>query len=486
MVIEVQEGTPVPAPRDVALVVDLDGTLTLTDTLHEGLFKHLKAHPLDVLRLPAWLGAGKARFKREVAARAPLDLSLLPYNQLVLERLREARAAGRRTVLATASDTAVAHAIAEHLGLFDEVIASADGINLSGANKRDALVERFGLHGFDYMANSPVDKPVWSAARTAIVVNAPPALAADLKNGHDHVETLSPASGFFASLIEAARLYQWVKNILIFVPMLAAQQFSGASVLQAVFAFLFFGLAASSVYLVNDLMDIEADRRHPRKKLRPFAAGRLALLPGLLTAAVLAVVSLAGAFSVGPQFGLVLVGYLVLTSAYSLWIKRHPVVDVIVLASLYTLRIIAGGAATDTPLSLWLLAFSMFLFASLAFAKRYAEVTDVFARGESDVDGRGYRAGDQNVLMALGTAAGVASIVTLALFVSNPTDPGLYNRPEILWGVCPVLLYWVAHIWLAAQRGALTDDPIVFAFGDRASRAALVIALIPVGLATWL
>ena len=277
MVIEVQEGKPVPAPRDVALVVDLDGTLTLTDTLHEGLFKHLKAHPLDVLRLPAWLGAGKARFKREVAARAPLDVSLLPYNQLVLERLREARAAGRRTVLATASDTAVAHAIAEHLGLFDEVIASADGINLSGANKRDALVERFGSHGFDYMANSPVDKPVWSAARTAIVVNAPPALAADLKNGHDHVETLSPASGFFASLIEAARLYQWVKNILIFVPMLAAQQFSGASVLQAVFAFLFFGLAASSVYLVNDLMDLEADRRHPRKKLRPFAAGRLAL-----------------------------------------------------------------------------------------------------------------------------------------------------------------------------------------------------------------
>jgi len=486
MVIEVQEGTPLPASPDVALVVDLDGTLTPADTLHEGLVELLKAHPFDALRLPAWLSAGKAHFKREIAARAPLDVSLLPYNELVLERVREARAAGRRTVLATASDAAVANAIAEHLGLFDEVVASEDGHNLSGPHKRNALVERFGLGGFDYMANAAVDKPIWSAARTAILVNAPSTLASDLKNTKEHVEILSKNAGFFRPLIEAARLYQWVKNILIFVPILAAQQFSGASLLQAGLAFLFFGLASSSVYLVNDAMDLEADRRHPRKKQRPFASGRLALFPGLLTAAVLVAVSLAGAFFVGLQFGLVLAGYFVVTSSYSLWIKRYPLIDVIVLAGLYTLRIIAGGAATDTPLSLWLLAFAMFLFASLAFAKRYGEVAEVFARGETDVDGRGYRAGDQTVLMALGTAAGMASVVTLALFVNNPTEPGLYNTPELLWGVCPVLLFWVAHIWLAAQRGTLTDDPIVFAFGDLVSRAALVVALIPVGLAIWL
>ena len=198
------------------------------------------------------------------------------------------------------------------------------------------------------------------------------------------------------------------------------------------------------------------------------------------------VVSLVGAFIVAPFFGLALVGYLVITSAYSLWIKRFALIDVILLAALYTLRIVAGSVATDTPLSLWLLAFSMFLFTSLAFAKRYAEVADVFARGESDVDGRGYRAGDQNVLLALGMAAGVASTVTLALFVNNPTEPDLYRTPELLWGVCPILLYWVAHIWLAAQRGVLTDDPIVFAFGDWASRVALGIAVIPVALAIWL
>jgi 4-hydroxybenzoate polyprenyltransferase/phosphoserine phosphatase len=485
MAIEVQEGASTPAP-DVALVVDLDGTLTPADTLHEGLINLVKTRPLDVLRLPAWLGAGKARFKRQVAARAPIDASLLPYSEVVLDRLREARAAGRRTVLATASDAATAHAIAEHIGLFDEVISSDGDNNLSGAAKRDALVERFGPRGFDYMANAAVDKPIWSAARTAILVNAPPALAGNLGNSPESVETLSQSAGFFVSLIAAARLYQWVKNILIFVPILAAQQLGGANLLQAGLAFLFFGLASSSVYLINDIMDLEADRRHPRKKHRPFASGRLALLPGLSTAALLMAASLAGAFYAAPQFGLVLVGYLLVTGNYSLWIKRFALVDVIVLAGLYTLRIIAGGAVTDTPLSLWLLAFSMFLFTSLAFAKRYAEVADVFERGETDVDGRGYRAGDQNLLMALGTAAGIASIVTLALFVNSPTDPGLYNTPELLWGVCPVLLYWVAHIWLAAQRGVMTDDPIVFAFGDPASRAALVAALIPVGLAIWL
>ncbi|MFT5180490.1 MAG: 4-hydroxybenzoate polyprenyltransferase/phosphoserine phosphatase [Alphaproteobacteria bacterium] len=488
MVIEVQEGAPepVPAESDVVLVVDLDGTLILTDTLHEGLVKLLKDRPFDMLRLPAWLSAGKAHFKREVATRAPLDVTLLPYNETVLDHVRAARAAGRRTVLATASDVSVARAIAEYLGLFDEVIASEAGNNLSGAHKRNALVERFGVGGFDYVANAAVDKPIWSAARNAILVNAPPALASDIKNTKEHVEILTKKENFRASLNEAARVYQWVKNILIFVPILAAQQFSGASLLHASLAFLFFSLAASSVYLINDLMDLEADRRHPRKKQRPFASGRLALLPGFLTAVLLGFVSLVGAFLVGVEFGLVLIAYLIVTGAYSLWIKRQPLVDIIVLAGLYTLRIVAGGAATDTPLTLWLLAFSMFLFASLAFAKRYAEVADVFGRGESDVGGRGYRAGDQNVLMALGTAAGVASIVTLALFVNNPTDPDLYGTPQMLWGVCPVLLYWVAHIWLTAQRGALTDDPIVFAITDRSSQAALVIALIPVALAIWL
>ncbi len=486
MVIEVQDGTPAAAPSEVALAVDLDGTLTLSDTLHEGLVKLLKTRPFDLLRLPAWLRAGKARLKREVARRAPLDVSLLPYHEPVLDRVREARAAGRRTVLATASDETVAQAVADHLGLFDEVIASDGNNNLSGDKKRDALVERFGPGGFDYVANGPVDKPVWSAARTAILANAAPSLAADVGTGHDNIETLSQKAGYLAPLLRAARPYQWVKNLLIFVPILAAQKLDGGSILQAALAFLFFSLAASSVYLVNDLMDLEADRRHPRKKQRPFATGQLPVMPALLTAAALIVVSLIGGFLVAPLFGLVLVGYLIVTGSYSLWIKRFPLIDVIVLAGLYTLRIIAGSTAADITPTLWLLAFSMFLFTSLAFAKRYAEVADVFKRGESDVDGRGYRAGDQNVLMALGTAAGIASIVTLALFVNNPTDPDLYNTPELLWGVCPVLLYWVAHIWLAAQRGTLTDDPIVFAFRDSVSRAALVVAFIPIALAIWL
>ncbi|NKB49607.1 MAG: UbiA family prenyltransferase [Alphaproteobacteria bacterium] len=363
MAIEVQEGAPEPgspvsdgtsdlasdvAPDiapDIALVVDLDGTLTRTDTLHEGVVELLKNRPFDVLRLPGWLGAGKARFKHEIATHAPVDVGLLPYDDDVLEHVRAARAAGRRTVLATASNVAVAQAIGAHLGLFDEVIASTADHNISGAATRDLLVERFGAGGFDYMANAPVDKIVWSAARTAVLVNALSALTSDVKSAKEHVEILSEKASFLTSLAEAARLYQWVKNILIFIPILAAQQFSGLSLVQAVLAFLCFGLAASSVYLVNDLMDLEADRRHPRKKQRPFASGRLAVLPGLFTAGVLGLVSLAGAFFVGSEFGLVLIGYLLITGAYSLWIKRQPLVDIIVLASLYTLRIIAGGGS---------------------------------------------------------------------------------------------------------------------------------------------
>lgn len=485
MVIEAQDPTPAAAPG-VALAVDLDGTLVRTDTLHESLLKLIRTRPLDLLRLPAWLAAGKARFKHEVAARAPLDAALLPYDDGVVARLRAARDAGRRTALATAADRAVAEAVADHLGLFDDVLASEPGRNLSGEAKRDALVARYGERGYDYVADAPADTAAWSAARSAIVVNGVPTLIALLKDDHGNVEVASRRGGQLRALIEAARPYQWVKNLLVFVPILAAQRLDGEHLMSAALAFLFFGLAASSVYLVNDLMDLEADRRHPRKRQRPFAAGRLPPLYGMIAAAVLIVLALAGAFLTAPLFGVALLAYLAVTSAYSAWLKRFPLIDVIVLAGLYTLRIIAGGVATETPLTLWLLAFSMFLFTSLAFAKRYAEVADVFERGEREVDGRGYRAGDQSLLMALGSAAGLASIVTLALFVNSPSHPDLYNTPELLWGVCPVLLYWVARIWLAAQRGILTDDPIVFAFGDPASRAALAVALIPVAAAIWL
>lgn len=485
MVIDAQDGVS-SVSSGVALVVDLDGTLTPADTLHEGLARLLLNRPLTALHLPGWLRAGKAGFKREVARRAPFDASSIPYDERVLDQLRTARAAGRRTVLATASDEAVAHAVANHLGLFDEVIASDGSVNCSGAAKRDALVARFGAGGFDYIGDSPTDLPVWSQARTAILTNGARSLAAALDDGHDNVETLSPRPGFWRNLVQAGRLYQWVKNVLVFVPILAAQQLDAGSVAAAALAFLFFSLAASGVYMINDLLDLEADRGHPRKRNRPFAAGRLGVLRGLAIAALLIFVSLAGGFALAVEFALVLLAYLAATSAYSLWIKRQPLIDVVVLAALYTLRVIAGGAATGTELSLWLLAFAMFLFASLAFAKRYAEVTDTLRRGESEVGGRGYRAGDQNVLMALGTACGLASVVTLALFVNNPTEPALYGSPAFLWGLCPVVLYWMAHIWLAAQRGTLTDDPIVFAFRDRVSRAALAVAVLPVALAIWL
>ena len=468
--------------RDV-LVVDLDGTLTPVDTLHEALVKLIKEHPEAAIQMPRWLAAGKARFKSKVADHAAIDAAVLPYNGAVLERIEQARSEGWSIVLATASDRRIADAVADHLGVFDEVIATTGERNLSGAAKRDALVERFGHGGFDYMGNDDVDLSIWEVARKPLLVDAPDTVVAKARKMRPDAEVVSTRSSGLKSLVKAARVYQWVKNLLIFVPLLASQQITQANVILAVLAFLCFSAAASSIYLINDIFDLEADRRHPRKRNRPFASGRAPILHGMAGAVVLMTAALTGAVLVAPAFALVLLGYLFITVNYSMWLKRYAVIDIVLLAGLYTVRILAGGAAIDVPLTLWLLGFSMFLFSSLAFAKRYSEVAELLRREEKTAAGRGYRIGDQNVLMSLGTACGVASIVTLALYVNSTAASGLYGNPQFLWAECPLLLYWISRVWLAAQRERLTDDPIVFAFKDKASRFIFAIALAPIALA---
>ncbi len=472
-----------PATERNVLVVDLDGTLTPVDTLHEALVKLIKERPRAALKIPRWLAAGKAEFKSNVADHATVDATILPYNAAVLERIEQARSEGWTIVLATASDRRVADAVAEHLGVFDEVIATTGENNLSGGAKRDALIERFGHGGFDYMGNDEADLPVWEAARRKLVVDAPDAVVAKARQMRGDAEIVSARVGVIRPLVKAARIYQWVKNLLIFVPLAASQQLSAANLGNAFLAFLCFCFAASSIYLINDILDLEADRRHPRKRLRPFASGRAPIKNGLVGAVVLMAVALTGAALVAPAFALVLLGYLFVTVNYSMWLKRHAIIDIVVLAGLYTLRILAGGAAIGVPLTLWLLGFSMFLFASLAFAKRYSEVAELLRRDEHTAAGRGYRIGDQNVLMSLGTSCGMASILTLALYVNSTQASGLYGDPRILWAECPLLLYWISRVWFAAQRERLTDDPIVFAFKDRVSRYVFAVALIPIALA---
>ncbi len=451
------------------LCVDLDGTLTPVDTLHESLLGLARQSPAALLALPGWLARGKAAFKQELAARVDFDAASLPYRQDLLEWLRQERATGRRLVLATAADRTIGEAVARHLELFDEVIASDGADNLSGDGKRRALVARFGEKGFDYAGNDTVDVAVWTSARHAIVVGN----KALLERARRVAETGQVFAGAAPSLrlwIKEARLYQWVKNLLVFVPAILAHAIAQPPVLVAtLLAFLAFGLCASSVYLINDLLDLQADRQHRFKRQRPFASGALSAGSGVLVAALLLYAAIAIALLVNGAFCAVLAAYYVCTWAYSLRLKRAALIDVVMLAGLYTLRLIAGAAAAGVAASFWLLAFSIFLFLSLGIVKRYTEVAEDHKAGRVAGHGRGYSAADLPLLMSLGTAAGYCAIVVMALYVNSPESQALYRHARGLWLICPMMLFWISRIWLMTTRGLMHDDPIIFALRDRVS-----------------
>ena len=452
------------------LCVDLDGSLTPVDTLYEGLVGLARNEPASLLQIPRWLQRGKAGFKREVALRAPVDVAALPFNAALLNWLHAEKSAGRTLVLATASDRATADAVNTQLGLlFDECVASDGSDNLSGERKRLALVARFGEKGFDYVGNAQADLAVWRSARKAIVVGGPD-LVAQAEALAVVERVFAPASTGVKTWLRAMRLHQWVKNLLIFVPPLLAHEFTNAGVmLQAVLAFLAFGLCASSVYLFNDLLDLGSDRRHPRKRTRPFASGELHARDGVMVGALLLLLSAALALSINVYFALVLATYYGVTWAYSLRLKRIALVDVMVLAGLYTLRIIAGSAACTIWPSFWLLGFSVFLFLSLGIVKRFAELEDARQGGKTGAHGRGYGAADLSLLQSLGTAAGYSSVVVMALYVNSAASADLYTHPKALWLLCPIMLFWISRVWLLTARGQMHDDPIVFALKDRAS-----------------
>jgi len=456
----------------VALCVDLDGTLLKTDLLYESALVLLGRKPWLLFLLPLWLLRGKATLKREIAERVELDATRLPYDERVIEALRDTRA--RPRVLCTASDAKFAHQVAEHLGLFELVLASADGVNLSGERKAHRLVERFGERGFDYMGNASADLPVWSRARQAWVVNAPAGLSARAARAAQVARELPPAGGGARAWIKALRLHQWLKNLLVFLPLLASHRFLDAqAIAAALLAFAAFSLSASGVYLLNDLLDLDADRQHPRKRLRPFASGVLPLLHGLFAAPLLAAIGLCLGLAVGPLFACVLAGYYAMTLAYSLRLKRVVMVDVIALAGLYTVRIIGGAVAIGATLSFWLLAFSMFLFLSLAMLKRYTELMLALGNGRNLANGRGYAVDDLPLIQSLGSAAGYLAVLVFALYINSPESLALYARPQVLWLICPLLLYWISHLWITSHRGRMDDDPVVFAATDRASQIVI-------------
>lgn len=457
----------------IPICVDLDGTLTPTDTLHESILSVARSSIRSMLAMPSWLTGGKAAFKREIAQRAQLDVATLPIRQDLLEWLREEKAQGRKLVLTTAADSSIAEALAQQLGIFSEVVASDGQQNLSGENKRRALVERYGEKRFDYVGNSRVDEPVWRSARQAIVVGEE-GIVRRARAVTEVGRVFEPKHGSLAVWLRAIRLHQWVKNVLVFLPAMLAHKILEPEVfLDAVVAFIAFGCCASSVYLINDLLDLSADRVHPRKRNRPFAAGLLSARDGVVAAILLIGLGALLAASVNIYFCGALAIYYVFTWAYSLRLKRAAIVDVLTLAGLYTLRIVAGGAATLIEPSFWLLAFSIFLFLSLGIVKRYTELDDARQVGKAKAHGRGYSSDDLPLLMALGVASAFCSVLVVALYINSPDSQMLYKHSKPLWLICPLLLYWISRVWLLTARGQMQDDPVVFALRDRLSLLAL-------------
>lgn len=476
----------------VPLVVDLDGSLLRTDLLHESAVNAVARSPRAALAaVPALLRGDRAALKRRLAVAAPVDAETLPLRDEVVTYLREEKARGRRLVLATAADELLARPVAERVGLFDELLASDGRRNLGGEAKRAELVSRFGERGFDYVADRRADLPVFRSARKAVLVGPGIRLRAEVEAAGTPVAALLPDEDPRGRvLLPAIRARQWIKNLLVFVPLVTAHVLAPAPFGAAALAFAALSLLASAVYLLNDLADLPADRRHPAKRSRPIAAGRLpirtavALVPFLLAGAT------ALALLLTPGAQLLLVVYLAATTFYSLLLKRKVLVDVFTLAFLYTLRVLLGGAATGVLVSPWLLAFSVFFFLSLAFVKRASELVLVRERGLGSAAGRDWRAIDSSTVPVLGATGGYLSAVVLAIYIHSDVTKRLYAHPGWLWLLVPILLYWVSRLWVLVGRGEMDDDPVLFAARDAvtwglavATAAALLLAALgPTGI----
>lgn len=454
------------------LVVDLDGTLVKSDLLFECVMSFVRNKPLQCLKILPWLWHGKAYLKDRLARAADVDIGTLPYDPDVLRMIEEQRNAGRKIVLATATHHTLAVRIAEHLKVFDSVLGTTLEQNLSGTHKRDALVTLYGEKGFDYIGNSLDDLPIWHSARRAYIANPLAGVERAVRHWDNAVQVGRPRVTSAKGLYKALRIHQWMKNVLIFVPLIAAHQMTDPLLLgRGVLAFMLFGLCASGVYLLNDLLDLNDDRKHPTKRHRPFASGSLSIQSGLVAFPLLLLMSLTGAWLWLPrQFVAVLACYYVLTLVYSLMLKRLMALDVIALALLYTLRIIAGGAAFELELTGWMLAFSMFMFLSLALVKRYAELLLALHSGVTGkTGGRDYFPADLAMLSSLGAASGYLAVMVLALYIHDSATIALYAHPRWLWFACPLMLFWITRIWLLTHRGRMNEDPVVFALRDRLS-----------------
>ena len=455
------------------MCVDLDGTLLRSDMLYETALYVFKSSFWQFFLWPFFLIRGKAFLKYKIARLANFDPGLLPYRQDFLAFLKNRHSYGQKIILCTASDKLIAQSIADYLSIFDEIIASDGLTNLAGENKAKILVKRFGKGGFEYAGNSTKDLHIWQYASVGVVVNSTPAVI-KAASQLTRVDCIFERDDFWStvkSLIKSFRIHQWLKNLLLFIPLLAAHKFNQSESQLTIFlAFIAFSFCASSVYILNDLFDIESDRAHPRKCKRPFASGDVSIVFGIIAAPLLLLISIAISVYIGTAFFKLITVYFSITCAYSWKLKKLILIDCLVLALLYTIRIIAGAVAAQMPLSFWLLAFSVFLFLSLAFVKRYAELEIQLLNNRNEqVRGRGYFTSDASILQTLGITAGFASAIVLSLYLNSEAVLKLYKFPEFIWGAVPILLFWISWIWMQAHRGNMHDDPVVFAVKDKVS-----------------
>lgn len=465
-------------PTPVPLVVDLDGTLSRVDTLHESFLKALLTSPKGALGAAAALRRGKGAFKSSLAEVALPNAAVLPFRPEVLDLIQTARSEGRRIVLATGAHQRIAQAVADHLGVFDDVLATSGDANLIGGRKAALLVERFGTHGFDYVGDSKADLEVWKIARKGYCVGSPRRFAHFRDRVGDTLTHLSPTAPSKPAW-KILRPHQWVKNILVFLPVAANHQILDPGyLLKASLAFFAFCMAASLVYVLNDLIDRESDRKNPAKSSRPIASGVLSIPRALALAAALSTGLLLTPLFLPWQASTALVVYLVANAAYSLHVKRRLLADVFLLAFMYVWRIMTGTFATGIEASSWLLGFSGFLFLSLAFAKRYAEVARLSVRGVNDAAGRAWKVEDALPLAISGIGCGMSGSIILALYVTGDSFAKHYHNAAITMLLSPLFLYWITRIWVQACRLELHEDPILFAAKDKISYVVVATAII--------
>jgi len=467
------------------LFVDLDGTLIKSDLLIESFFALAMKDPRCLLLVPYWLLRGKAHLKEKIAERVELTPGLLPYNAAFLGFLQDEAGKGRVLILATASHQMLARKVADHLGIFQDVLATNGRLNMSGERKLQAILNASGEGRFDYAGNAKIDLKIWPHARMAVLVNPEMGVEKSARRLATVGRVFDESKRGPMLYLKAMRVHQWLKNLLVFVPLLMAHAWgSGAAIVHSFQAFLAFGLCASSVYLLNDMLDLPSDRAHPRKRKRPFAAGDIPLLHGLWLLPLLLISGIAVAASLPKMFILTLLSYLAITMAYSFHLKSYVLIDVMILAVLYTLRVISGAYAISTVPTFWLLAFSMCIFLSLALVKRCSELISLAGIDRLDAAGRDYHAGDLAYLTNMGTASVYLAVLVLAFFINSPEVAARYAHPQGLWLLCPLMLYWVSRLWLKTGRGEMHDDPIVFTLKDRGSRYVIVASIVVVVAST--